>query len=189
MRLRIVAGTHGGRFIEAPPGRGTRPTAERVREAWFAALGDAVVDARVLDLFAGSGALGIEALSRGARSVQFVEVDGRALATLRRNLEALGLASRAQVARRDVFRFLDEAGDRRWDVVLADPPYDRGDAARLRERFLGEPFADALWLEHADARSELAESAGWTRRYGDTRVSRFDAPAMAPPVTPTPESP
>jgi 16S rRNA (guanine966-N2)-methyltransferase len=188
VKLRIVAGSLGGRFIEAPAGRGTRPTAERVREAWFAAIGDEVAGADVLDLFAGSGALGIEALSRGADRVHFVESDGRAMATLRKNLANLGIEDRATTSRRDVFRFLDDEEGRRWDLALADPPYDRPAADRLRERFLTAPFADVLWLEHADARPELRADAAWTRRYGDTRLSRFDAPAGTPPTTPTPEA-
>lgn len=174
--LRIIAGRAGGRFIEAPRGSATRPTAERVREAWFSALGDVVRGARVVDLFAGSGALGIEALSRGAERAHFVEIDREALAVLRRNLYALELAGRATIVRADVFRWVSSIGDARWDIALADPPYASGDASRLVRHFLEAPFADALWIEHG-AEGELAPGADWTRRYGDTRLSRFSARA------------
>lgn len=174
--LRIIAGLAGGRFIEAPRGRGTRPTAERVREAWFSALGDVVRGARVLDLFAGSGALGIEALSRGAEHAHFVEADRGAVAVLKRNLAALEFAPRATVVRADAFRWLTTLGDARWDVALADPPYGSRAAGRLVRRFLNRPFADALWIEHR-AEEELPPGADWTRRYGDTRLSRFGAAA------------
>src|SRR5437764_414764 len=112
---RIVAGVLGGRRIVAPPGRGTRPTSDRVREALFSILGaDAVEGARVLDLFAGSGALGIEALSRGAASATFVESDPRAAAAIDRNLEELGLVGR--VHRRDVFAWV-ASGEGPYELV------------------------------------------------------------------------
>ena len=107
MSLRIVAGTRGGRRITAPPGRNTRPTSDRVREALFSILGAGALEgARVLDLFAGSGALGIEALSRGAAEATFVDSDGRAVAAIERNLAQLGLSGR--VHRRDALAWLAE---------------------------------------------------------------------------------
>jgi len=179
--LRIIAGTHGGRRIEAPPGRGTRPTGERVREAWFAAMGVSLAGAAVLDLFAGSGALGIEALSRGAERAHFVEADGRAAAVLRRNLRALDLETRAVVIRSDVFRWLDRAdAGREWDVALADPPYGSPVAARLARCFLEAPFATSLWIEHAWSASDLPAGADWSRRYGDTGLRRYPAPVPEP---------
>ncbi len=124
-RLRVVAGRFGGRRLERPRGAPTRPTADRVREALFSMLGDVDGD-RVLDLFAGSGALGIEALSRGAASAVFVERDARAAAAIKRNLESLGVEAR--VARQDVLGFLGrEQGP--FDLVFCDPPYDS--ASRL----------------------------------------------------------
>lgn len=183
MKLRIIAGRLGGRFIEAPRGRGTRPTAERVREAWLSALGDDVVGARIADLYAGSGALGIEALSRGAAHVHFVESDPRAVAVLRRNLAALGLEDRATVWRADALAWVDSPHES-LDVALADPPYGSDAGARLLARFRDGPFAAQLWVEH-DARAAWAEGADWTRRYGDTRLSRFrgDRPADGPEDT------
>ena len=118
--MRIVAGEYGGRRLHAPRGTRTRPTADRVREALFSMLGD-VSGARVLDLYAGSGALGIEALSRGAASAVFVERDARAAATITRNLDALG--ADAEVRRQDALRFL-ASGAGPFDLVFCDPPYD-----------------------------------------------------------------
>lgn len=174
MRLRIVAGELGGRYIDAPPGHRTRPTPERVREAWFSALGDRVPGATVLDLFAGSGALGIEALSRGADRVHFVESDRRAAAILRGNLDRLGLAERAGLSRADVFRFLEDGERRsvsRVDLALADPPYGGATARRLAERFRRSPFADLLCLEHAPGALERLEGVVWERRYGETALT------------------
>jgi len=178
--LRIIAGTCGGRRIEAPSGRATRPTAERVREAWFAAIGPVLEGASVLDLFAGSGALGIEALSRGAARAHFVEADPRALAALRRNLIALDLEARSVVIRLDVFRWLSRSETPQFDIALADPPYGSPDAARLVRRFLDAPFARRLWIEHAAAASDLPGGADWSRRYGDTGLRRYPAPGPEP---------
>ncbi len=175
MTLRIVAGSLGGRRIHAPPGRSVRPTPERVREAWFSAIGERIEGAAVLDLFAGSGALGIEALSRGAARVHFVEADRRAFAVLRANLRELQLAGRALAVRADVFQFLRRVDPgQRFNVALADPPYKEGLATRLVHAFRAAPFADLLCVEHA-ADEELAGGAAWTRTYGDTALSFFVA--------------
>jgi 16S rRNA (guanine966-N2)-methyltransferase len=123
---RIVAGVAGGRRLAVPP-QGTRPTSDRVREAVFNAVQSRtdLDGARVLDLYAGSGALGLEALSRGAAHVRFVESDRRAGAVLRRNVEALGLPG-AQLSIADVAAVLQADPGRPYDVVLADPPYALG---------------------------------------------------------------
>jgi len=186
LRLRIIAGDLGGRFIDAPRGRRIRPTAERVREAWFSALAGDVDGARVADLYAGSGALGIEALSRGAAHVHFVESDRRAVALLRRNVALLDLADRSQIVRDDAIAWvdrLDEPADvagpgAPLDLVFADPPYASAGGPRLVERFRARPFASQLWVEHRPD-AEWATGADWTREYGDTCVSRFRAPANA----------
>lgn len=183
MRLRIVSGELGGRFIEAPPGRTTRPTSSRVREAWFSALGDRVVGARVLDLFAGSGALGLEALSRGAAHVHFVESDRRVLATLRRNVATLGVGDRATLDTRDVFDFLDavEAEGRTFDLALADPPYATRATERLIERFAARPFAPLLCVESTADGPAPHGRAAWTRRYGDTRLTFYSPESIQEP--------
>ncbi|MDP9020580.1 MAG: 16S rRNA (guanine(966)-N(2))-methyltransferase RsmD [Actinomycetota bacterium] len=123
--MRVVAGRARGRRLVSPRGRAVRPTSDRVREATFNALTSlgALEDASVLDLFAGSGALGIEALSRGAAAATFVDHDPSALATVRSNLAATGLASAATVVRSDASRFV-ASGPGRFDLALLDPPYD-----------------------------------------------------------------
>ena len=145
--MRVIAGSARGRPLQAPRGRGTRPTSDRVREAMFSSLADDVPGAVVLDLFAGTGALGIEALSRGADSATFVEREPTVLATLKANLAGTGLADRAQVVRSDAAAFVERTGDRRFDVVLCDPPYD-------------EPLATVLHLiERLDAAGALAPAS------------------------------
>jgi 16S rRNA (guanine(966)-N(2))-methyltransferase RsmD len=122
--MRIIAGEHRGRRIAAPPGRGTRPMLDRVREALFSTLGELVTDARVLDLCAGSGSLGLEALSRGARSARLVERDRKTLAVLRSNVEALGAAQRAEIVAGDAVDASSWGGaDARYELVFFDPPY------------------------------------------------------------------
>lgn len=122
--MRVVGGQARGRRLVAPPGRDTRPTSDRAREAIFNSLRsiDALADARVADLFAGSGALGIEALSRGAASCVFVERDAGAAAVIEQNLAHTGLSG-GSVVRADVMRWLAGRGSTSWDLVLADPPY------------------------------------------------------------------
>ena len=122
--MRIVAGTFRSRRLVAPAGQGTRPTSDRAREALFAMLGD-IDGARVLDCFAGSGALGLEALSRGAATCAFVERDRAAVAALRANVAALDVADRCAVRAIDVRRALraDAAAGRQYDLFLIDPPY------------------------------------------------------------------
>jgi 16S rRNA (guanine966-N2)-methyltransferase len=121
--VRVIAGSVGGRTFAAPPGRDTRPTAERVREALFSSLAPRLPEARVLDLYAGSGALGIEALSRGARFADFVESDRRAAAVVRANLEALGLTEASRVHEMAAERFCADPRGGPFTVVLCDPPY------------------------------------------------------------------
>lgn len=169
--LRIVAGQLGGRRISAPAGRGTRPTREMVREAWFSALGDAVAGARAVDLFAGSGALGIEALSRGAASVDFVESDRRAAAVIRENLDEMGVAGRSRLVRRDVGAFLDDALDEPYDLALADPPYGSDWPGRLAACLASRPFARLLCVEHAPGALEGTAGLVWQREYGDSALS------------------
>lgn len=174
--MRIVAGEWGGRRIAAPPGRGTRPTTDRVREAWMSAVAGYIPGARVLDLFAGSGALGLEALSRGAESAVFVEQAAPALNALRLNLGALGAAARAEVVRGDAIRFAAELPAGAFDLAFADPPYGQGHALAMVEAFARTPFADMLCVEHGRD-DELPELPGMrTRRYGDTRLTFLPAP-------------
>ena len=177
--MRVIAGRFGGRRLAAPPGRGTRPTSDRVREALFSILGagGAVSDAVVLDLYAGSGALGLEALSRGAARAVFVERDPRALRALLANVEALGLArEEAEVRRTDVLAALKDARsqDENYSLVLADPPYR--EAAELGES-LSEALAPVLApgariVTESDRRHPivLTQPLIDERRYGDTLI-------------------
>jgi 16S rRNA (guanine966-N2)-methyltransferase len=174
--VRIVAGEYGGRRIAAPKGTRTRPTSDRVREALFSALGP-LEGLAVLDLFAGSGALGLEALSRGAAHATFVDSAGPAAAAVRANLEALGIAAeRWEVRRRDARAFVRTAREagRQYDLVLLDPPY------RLAARVGAELSADlgavaapgARVVSESDRRTplELALPLTTERRYGDTLI-------------------
>jgi 16S rRNA (guanine966-N2)-methyltransferase len=172
--VRVVAGVHGGRLLKAPPGRSTRPTSDRVREALFSILGS-VEDARVLDLFAGSGALGIEALSRGAREAVFVERDARAAATVQANLDALGID--APVHRRDAFSWLGSAsgGEECFDLVFADPPYSSATrtAGRLNELLPPLITETSVTVTESDKRDPLLLDLPLIdeRVYGDTRIA------------------
>lgn len=121
--MRVIAGQARGRRLAVPPGTTVRPTADRVREALFSSLAARVPGARVLDAYAGSGALGVEALSRGAAWATFVERDARATRTVETNLERTGLTARATVVRATVARFCAEPRGGPFDLVLADPPY------------------------------------------------------------------
>ena len=169
--MRVVAGRFGGRRLTAPPGRGTRPTSDRVREALFSILGP-LDGATVLDLFAGSGALGIEALSRGAASAVFVEHDPRAVGVLHANIEAVGLgAEEARVVRADALRNASLAGGP-YDLVLIDPPYRlAAELGRTLSEGLGPVLAPAARVvTESDRRSPLELDLPLTdeRRYGDT---------------------
>lgn len=165
--MRVVAGELRGRKIEAPPGNDTRPTTDKVREAVFNALGslDLIRDALVLDLYAGTGALGIEALSRGAAKCTFVERDRTALRFLRDNLDHLGLRDRTSVLSGNA---LVMAGSVPADLVLADPPYGFDKWSEL----LAAVRADFVV---AEAEHEVAAPDGWTavrtKRYGRTWVT------------------
>ncbi|WP_434043837.1 MULTISPECIES: 16S rRNA (guanine(966)-N(2))-methyltransferase RsmD [Sorangium] len=179
--MRVIAGRLGGRRLAAPRGEGTRPTADRVREALFSSLGD-VTGALVCDLYAGTGALGIEALSRGARRAVFVENGRPALATLRENLAALDLEEAARVVPLPVERALDLLRDEGpFDLALLDPPYAALARAAAAAARLAGPLgllapAGRLVLEHA-RRDPSPEIAGLTcaavRTYGDTAVSFY----------------
>ncbi|MGV1014126.1 MAG: 16S rRNA (guanine(966)-N(2))-methyltransferase RsmD [Methyloceanibacter sp.] len=180
--MRIVSGKYKGASIEAPKGSATRPTSDKVRQALFNVLEHgaprfAFEGARVLDLFAGSGALGLEALSRGARFALFVEDDAAARAAIRRNVEALGLTGVTKIWRRDATR-LGEAGTLQpFDLIFCDPPYGKG----FGEKALAAAI-DGGWAGQ-EAVAVLEERAGveisWPapfqeidrRRYGDTEIA------------------
>ncbi len=168
--MRIIAGRWKGHGLKPLKGRDVRPTTDRVRESWMSALGSSVVGATVADLFSGSGALGLEALSRGAESVVLVERSRPALAVIRANVDRLGAGEECSVVADDVFRFLARI-DKPYDIALADPPYGSGDAARLVEHFREAPFAKELWLEHPFREELPLPDDARTRRYGDTALT------------------
>lgn len=177
--MRIVAGSRKGQRIAAPKGTVTRPTGDRVREAAFALLGP-LEGAAVLDLFAGSGALGLEALSRGAASCLFVERDRRACRVVGENLARLGLAGRVRQA--DAIQALrgEARAGRRYHLVLIDPPYEEWERyERPLGRLLPAVLADGgLVLVETAARVEpaLPLDLVTTRRYGSARLTLFRAP-------------
>lgn len=191
--MRVIGGTLRGRKLSAPRGYGTRPTADRVRESLFNVLAPTVADAAVLDLFAGSGALGIEALSRGARFAVFVESDAGACAVLRQNVERLGLQQQAHVRQARVEAAIGRlaASGQQFDLILMDPPYGsrltRPVLAQLADEQLAAPDA-VVAVEH-DRRDDVPESAGSgaqalvrfrVLQYGDTAVSLYRL--QEPPV-------
>jgi 16S rRNA (guanine966-N2)-methyltransferase len=168
--MRIIAGTHRGHRIAAPRGRDTRPTSDRVRENAFNLIGP-VDGASVLDLFAGSGAMGLEALSRGAASAVFVESDRDACRTINANLDKLGL--HATVLCQDVVRAV--AQERRtYELILCDPPYDV-DATGLP--FAGLLADDGLLVYESSGRADPPELPGLaqrtSRKYGSARLTLF----------------
>lgn len=176
--MRVVAGTARGISLAAPRGDATRPITDRVKETLFGILGDRVPDARVLDLYAGSGAIGIEALSRGAAKADFVERDRSALAALRQNLERTRLEEGATVHAMDVERFLSMA-EGPWDLAVLDPPYEtRAIVAPLRALVpLLAPGASVV-IKHF-WRAETPEVDGLTtvrqRRFGETMLTFLEA--------------
>ncbi|HVV81543.1 MAG TPA: 16S rRNA (guanine(966)-N(2))-methyltransferase RsmD [Kofleriaceae bacterium] len=196
--MRIVAGELGGRVLRAPHGAATRPTSEKVRQALFNILGPppagSAGDVHVLDLFAGSGALGLEALSRGAASATFVERARPALAALRANLEALAVGDRARVHPVDVAAFLAAPPPGpRWSWIFLDPPYAAGVAAATLAALPADRLTAGavVVVEHAH-REPPPDRAGFLlrtdlRRYGDTSLSWYRAaPAMPTAPEPTP---
>ena len=198
--MRVIAGSLGGRRLVAPRGLDTRPTADRVKEALFMAL-EPLTGLRVVDLFAGSGALGIEALSRGAESVEFVDDDGRALEALHTNLNTLGLEGRARSRRLALPRGIARLGDvlAAADLVLLDPPYGGDRALATLEALDGAAALEAgvrVVAEHG-LRDALPERVGRLarereRRYGQTLVTTYrvvDDVSMGAAAPESPEEP
>lgn len=188
--LRVCSGTAKGRTLKSTPGIGLRPTSARVRQAIFSTLSHRVEGRTVLDLYAGTGALGIEALSRGASEATFVEISPKCLKIIRDNLEVTAFSGKANVRRGDVLRVLRDFGrqNRTFDVVLADPPYEvkrqPERSTSLAEKTLkvmmesGILRRDSLViLEHRGGGRAIEATPGLTRvsskKYGDTLISVF----------------
>lgn len=177
--MRVVAGVARGQPLTAPRDPGTRPITDRVKETLFAILGDRVPEARVLDLYAGSGAIGIEALSRGATHATFVERARPAVEALRANLDRTRLGDEASVVSSDVERFLAQTSGGPWDLVFLDPPYElRAIVAPLRA-VLPHVAADAMVVIKHFWRTEMPDVAGLQsvrqRRFGETMLSFLEA--------------
>ncbi len=179
--MRIIAGRWRSRRLVPVRGRGVRPTTDRVREAWMSILGRRLAGAAVADLFAGSGALGLEALSRGAAHVTFVERSRRAIVVLERNIRSLGADGVASVVRGDALAHLNRLDPSRCDLALADPPYGRGHARRLVAVFARRPFARELWVEHRADEALPPDVPVRQRRYGDTVLTAIELPRAAKP--------
>jgi 16S rRNA (guanine966-N2)-methyltransferase len=175
-RLRVSGGEARGRRLKAP--KGIRPTQGMVKQAIFNLVGPGIEGAEVLDLFAGSGALGIEALSRGAAGVTFVDHQARGLAILRQNLDVLGLKERARIVRGDVVRWLEASPDtvKRAGVVFLDPPYDDLVLDRAL-KVLDHSVEQATVVAEHSRRQEMPAldrlQVDRQRRYGDTMVTVF----------------
>jgi len=188
--MRIIAGSAGGIRLEVPD-KGARPTTDRVREAVFSILGERVVGARVLDLFAGSGSLGIEALSRGAERACFVEENRKACGKIRSNLEKARLSQSSNIAQREVSSYLAGTVSGGFNLVFADPPYWKrsGETDFASELMSDENLLRVISpegmvvLETARGHVKNVPAEGWelldTRSYGDTEVSFF-LPEAAP---------
>lgn len=173
--MRVIAGTARGRPLVAPRGAHTRPITDRVKETLFGILADRVVDARVLDLYAGSGSVGIEALSRGAASCDFVEHDRRAIAAIRENLERAGVSEHASVHAMDVMRYLERSENDRFGLVVMDPPYEERAILAPLERLLARLAPGALVVVKHHWRTPIPVPAGlanWReRRFGETTLT------------------
>jgi len=168
--MRIIAGRWRGHRLTTPGGQRTRPTTDRVREAWMSVLQNDLPGARVLDLFAGSGALGLEALSRGAAHATFVEKAASPLKALEANIRRLRPES-VEVVKEDAMRYVRRLEPDAFDIVVADPPYDEGHATALAELFLERGFARILAVEHRTGESLDHVEGARTRRYGDTSLT------------------
>lgn len=176
--MRVIAGSAGGIQLEVPK-RGVRPTMDRVKAAIFSSLADRVRNARVLDLFAGTGGLGIEALSRGANSVLFVDQDRQAIAAIEKNLVKTKL--KGQARHREVFEFLARVRDAKFDIIFADPPYEKTEAGeKFTEKLLTNEslrsllVEDGIFVLEKMPEETVEEAPGWNiirrKAYGATEV-------------------
>lgn len=178
--IRIVAGQWRGRRFKVPP-EGVRPTADKVREAWMSIIQQKIPDARVLDLCAGSGALGLEALSRGAMHCDFVEKDPKVVRILQENIALLGGTDRATVHNSDAVRFIEGLTGEMpaFDLAFADPPYRQGIAEALATRWLARPFATIFGVEHESFITLPSPETGPPpdrRVYGETALTFYRLP-------------
>ena len=169
--MRITGGTWRGRRLISPDDERARPTTEKVREAWMNILRERLGGARCVDLFAGTGAMGLEALSRGAASCDFIELFQKNLTLLGQNIEQLH-AEHTRIFRADALRFAARLEPHAYDIAFADPPYTTGHASRIADLFRKRPFAGILGVEH-DKSEDVGE--GDHRKYGSTILTLLKA--------------
>jgi 16S rRNA (guanine(966)-N(2))-methyltransferase RsmD len=181
--MRIIAGSCRGRPLKAPTWEGLRPSSDRLRETLFNILAPRVIGARVLDLFAGTGAVGIEALSRGAAQAVFVDHDRRAVTLIEENAARCGVADRCAIIRAAAEEVVQYTGDARFEIAFLDPPYAfLGLGTILRTARLRVEPAGVLVLEHAWRREPPSldgQGPGRTVRLGDSALSFYDVPSPA----------
>lgn len=168
--MRIVGGVWAGRDLVSPGPR-VRPTAEPIRDRWLSLLTKELSGARILDLFAGSGALGLEALSRGAASADFVENGAASLHALKANVAAFKLKRRARIFKRDAIVFVERIDRVAYDIAFADPPYGSRKADRVVKRWLEVPFSRVLCVEHG--REHRLPGKGKRYDFGETSVTVY----------------
>ena len=186
--MRIVGGKHAGRHLTSPADRQVRPTSEHVRDALLSYLQPRLKGARVLDLFAGTGALGLEAISRGASRADFVENRPASLHALKANVAALRMREKTRIFKKDALPFAEALEPYAYDLAFCDPPYESRMLDRLIETWLQTPFAALLVCEHAIGH-ELPPG-GATRQMDDsTAITIYKAPDLPPATEPNVEDP
>jgi 16S rRNA (guanine966-N2)-methyltransferase len=191
--MRIIAGALKGRRLRTPAGALTRPTADQVRIALMDTLAPRLAGARLLDVFAGAGGVGLEALSRGAAHVTFVERDRRAVAALRGNIAALAVQARARVLAEDAARALDRLAREGacFDLAFLDPPYGSDLAERLLDRLGAGLIAPGGWIVVQHLTKRPPDAGRWTafrrRRFGETTLTFFRSGAYDAPAPPSPD--
>ncbi len=169
--MRVITGSARGRKLEAPQGLETRPTSDMVKEAMFSIIQFEVEEAMVLDLFAGSGQLGIEALSRGAKFAVFVDASREAQEVIRANLQSTGLAQKSRVAAMDALGFLKSTGDR-FSIALLDPPYQKGLLEEALPLLAGKMEEDGVILCESEKNEILPQKAGAFALYKEYRYGK-----------------
>jgi len=184
--MRVIAGKAKGHRLYSVPGQSTRPITDRVKESLFNILAHRVMEARFLDLFAGTGGVGIEALSRGAREATFIELHERALVTIRRNLEVTRLADCARVVRRDVFKFIAQYAGEPFDIIYVAPPQYKGLWTRTLRALDGSPLLAPGTLVVVQIHPKEFEPLDLTylvlsdkRKYGSTLLCFYEASAVS----------
>ncbi|MFP4623838.1 MAG: RsmD family RNA methyltransferase [Gemmatimonadota bacterium] len=166
--MRIVGGRWAGTDLTSPGGR-VRPTGEDLRVKWMELVAEYLVGARVLELYAGTGAVGLEALSRGAASVDFVENNPAALHALKANVATVRAAGRTRIFKRDALRWVRRLRPASYDLVFADPPYGSRQGDRLVEHWLAAPYSAVFTIEHAA--DHVLPAGGRSQRFGDSRLT------------------